>query len=148
MGISARFAETSRFKRPWATFVCFFCEEQGHKKSRCPHMRRLIAAGEIHVDWKRRVCLGPAGRAAVPVWKLQGMSVKQTVEVEIQARKEAQMRLTRFKAFPVWNWDPKSETPDQQRRRMRILKYAHANIQRLLEESKKPNRWEEPVRRL
>src|SRR6266516_5903348 len=61
------------------TFVCFFCEEKGHKKSRCPHMRRLLNAGEIHLDWKHRICLGPSGNGNRPVWKPQGMSMMQAV---------------------------------------------------------------------
>src|SRR5437868_11191468 len=53
--------ETPRIERPRTIFVCFFCEAKGHKKSRCPHMKRLLNASEIHLDWKRRICLGPSG---------------------------------------------------------------------------------------
>src|SRR5947207_8144546 len=65
--------------RPQLTFVCYFCEAKGHKKSRCPHMRRLLNAGEIHLDWKNRICLGPAGNGYRPVWKPQGMSMMDAV---------------------------------------------------------------------
>ena len=68
-------AVTSRFE----TFICFFYEAKGHKKSRCPHMKRLLNAGEIHLDWKRRICLGPSGSGYRPVWKPQGISMMQAV---------------------------------------------------------------------
>jgi len=71
--------ETPRIERPRTIFIYFFCEAKGHKKSRCPHMKRLLNAGEIHLDWKRRICLGPSGSGYRPVWKPQGISMMQAV---------------------------------------------------------------------
>ncbi len=42
-------------------------------------MRRLLNAGEIHLDQKHRICLGPSGSGYRPVWKPQGMSMMQAV---------------------------------------------------------------------
>jgi hypothetical protein len=127
----------SRFERSWMTFVCFFCEEKGHKKSRCPHMRRLLNAGEIHLDWKYRICLGPSGNGYRPVWKPQGMSMMQAVFRAADADEQQMQMQMQAKDVQMISTEV-----------VELLEDVRANIQRFLEESKKPNRWKEPVRSL
>jgi hypothetical protein len=115
-----------------STFVCFFCEKQGHKKSRCPHMRCLLNAGEIHLDWKHRICLGPAGNGYRPVWKPQGMSMMQAVFRAADADEQQMQMQVRNAQTTTMNI-------------VKLLEDARANIQRFLEKSKKPNRCETPV---
>jgi hypothetical protein len=120
-----------RFEKPWATFVCFFCEEKGHKKSRCPHMRRLIDAGEIHLDWKHRICLGPPRNGAAPVWKPQGVSMMQAVEQQIRrGTRTTSARLEVVKTYQFGDLD------------------ACADSQEPAAQSGRTDRWEKPKRLL
>ena len=113
------------------TFVCFFCEAKGHKKSRCPHIKRLLNAGEIHLDRKHRICLGPLGNGSRPVWKPQGMSMMQAVFRATDADEQMQMqaRNDQMTSAEV----------------IELLKDARANILRFLEQLKKPDRCEMPA---
>src|SRR5947207_8742238 len=146
MGISVRIAtprsaRSSRISaRPTAlkaatprpeTFVCFFCEAKGHKKSRCPHMRRLLNAGEIHLDWKRRICLGPSGSGYRPVWKPQGMSMMQAVFRAADADEQMQMRARNAQTTSA--------------EAIELLNVTRGNILTFLAQSKMPNRCETPA---
>lgn len=113
--------KTPRFK----TFVCFFCEAKGHKKSRCPHMKRLLNAGKIYLDWKYRICLEPSGNSNRPIWKPQGMSMMQAVFRAADASEQTQMRARNVQMASA--------------EVVELLKEARANILRFLKQSERPN---------
>jgi hypothetical protein len=72
--------------RPRRPFCCFFCEEEGHLKSRCPRLRRLINAGSVHLDEDLRICLGPPRPRAMPIQRVPGMTLLQAVERQVKMK--------------------------------------------------------------
>ena len=139
MGISARIAmprpvEMPRIERYRTIFVCFFCEAKGHKKSRCPHMKRLLNAGEIHLDWKRRICLGPSGSGYRPVWKPQGMSMMQAV-LRAQSADAEQVKVQQVQT------DPQMTLAEV----LKLLKETRLNIWRSLVNSVGLDRYKTPA---
>jgi hypothetical protein len=61
-------------------FICFFCEEPGHTKLRCPHLSRLSRTRSVHLNRDGRVCLGPFGKEIIPIRRIPGLTLLQTVE--------------------------------------------------------------------
>jgi hypothetical protein len=67
-------------------FTCFFCDEPGHVKPKCPHFNRLLRENSIHVNGENKICLGPFREEAMPIWKIPGMSMLQTVERQVNMK--------------------------------------------------------------
>ena len=67
-------------------FNCYFCDERGHTKPKCPHLRQLIEDERIHINDERKICLGSFKEGAAPVWKLPGMSMFQTVQRQLNMK--------------------------------------------------------------
>jgi hypothetical protein len=88
----------SRLGRP---FACFFCEEEGHIKSQCPHLRRLINAGSVHLDEDLRICLGPPRPRAMPIQRMPGKTLLQAVERQVKMKKAPISALVGFKMIRV-----------------------------------------------
>ena len=72
--------------QPWRSFTCFFCDEPGHVKTKCPHLNRLVSTGSIHVNDEGRIFLGPVADGAMPIWKIPGMTMLQTVERQVKMK--------------------------------------------------------------
>ena len=135
----SRSVETSKpcqnrtVSRSQSTFICFFCEAKGHKKSECSHMRRLLNAGEIHLDWKNRICLGPAENGYRPIWKPQGMLMMDAVFRAANAE-HASVRQEQVK-------DAQTASTEV----LKLLKDAQTNILRFLKHSERLNQCETPL---
>jgi predicted aspartyl protease len=72
--------------RPFRSFTCFFCEEPGHVKPKCPHFNRLLSSESIHVNSEGRIALGPRREGAMPIWRVPGMTMLQAVERQVNMR--------------------------------------------------------------
>lgn len=75
-----------RQPQPSQPFICYFCEEPGHIRSRCPHLNRLLSAQSIHLNSEGKFCLGPLKEGAMRIWKIPGMTWLQTVERQVNMK--------------------------------------------------------------
>jgi hypothetical protein len=78
--------------------VCFFCEEPEHANPRCPHLNRLLSAESIHIN-SGGIFLGPRREGAMPIWKLPGISLLQTVERQVNMRESSGKRPAALTSF-------------------------------------------------
>jgi len=75
-----------RQRQPPQPLICYFCEEPGHTRPRCPHLNRLLSEQSIHFNEEGRICLGPLKDGAMRIWKTPGMTWLQTVERQVNMK--------------------------------------------------------------
>jgi hypothetical protein len=75
-----------RQRQPFRPLTCYFCEEPGHVKPRCPQLNRLLREKSIYIDSENKIYLGPFREGAMPIWKIPGMSMLQTVERQVKMK--------------------------------------------------------------